>query len=94
MRKITIKDIYNYIDGNVRSMLSELGLCEKHIKEQIAYRLLKCKDTCLVNKKCQHCGCNLPERAFSSLSCNNGEIFPDLMNEKDWIEFKKDNNID
>lgn len=94
MRKITIKDIYNYIDGNGRKILSELGFSEKHIEEQVAYRLLKCKDTCVPNKKCKHCGCPLPNRAFGSTSCNNGEIFPDLMSEKDWNKFKKDNNID
>lgn len=94
MRKITNKDLYNYIEGNGRMILSELGFSEKHIEEQVAYRLLMCKDTCVPNKKCKHCGCPLPNRAFASTSCNKGKIFPDLMSEKDWINFKIEKQIE
>jgi hypothetical protein len=60
--------------------------------EQIAYRKLQCTD-CWEKGKCQHCGCSLPGRWYSTPSCNGGERFPDLMSEENWIKYKQDNNI-
>jgi hypothetical protein len=95
-KKITYKNIYNFFEGNSRMILSKLGIIKialsTHIDDQIAYRLLICKDDCVPAGKCKVCGCGLPGRAFSSLSCNK-ERFPDIMSEEDWINYKKENNI-
>jgi hypothetical protein len=91
--KITLKDISNYIEGNVRLGLDEVGLTQPHLKEQIAYRALMCKEDCATQGKCKHCGCGLPGRWYSTPSCNGGERFPDLMPEDKWLEFKKQNDI-
>jgi len=92
-RKITRSNIYNYLDGNGKMILDKLGLSQPHIKEQVAYRLLVCKDDCVVNGRCKKCTCPLPDRAFSTASCNT-DLFPNLMNEKDWIIFKQANGIE
>lgn len=89
-REITIKNIYNYIDGNGRRALEKAGLIQDHIREQIAYRMIKC-DSCVKEGKCKVCGCSVPGRLYTTESCNHGSIFPDLMSEENWIEFKSKN---
>lgn len=92
-RKITKSNIYNYLEGNGKLILNKLGLSQPHIKEQVAYRLLMCKDTCVPAGRCRICTCPLPNRAFSTDSCNK-ELFPDLMNEQDWLTFKQANGVE
>lgn len=91
-KEITSKNIYNFFEGNSRMILDKLGITATHIEEQIAYRLLVCKDDCVIAGKCKVCTCPLPNRAFSSASCNL-ERFPDLMSEEDWNKYKKTNGI-
>jgi hypothetical protein len=63
-----------------------------HIQEQVAYRHEQCKNDCIPQKGCIHCGCDPIGKHFVQKSCNNGERFPHLMNKEDWIEFKKEND--
>lgn len=90
-QKITKQNIYNFIEGNTR-MFTE-AFQATHIKEQIAYRSLLCKDDCALNGKCIVCGCSYPGRIHTSKTCNE-ERFPDMMAGLEWQEFKKDNNIE
>lgn len=93
-KEITLSNIKNFATGNARMALDQLGLLtDNHIKEQVTYRISLCKDDCLVEGKCKHCGCKVPGRLYSTPSCNNGERFPDLMDEKDWIKYKERNDI-
>jgi hypothetical protein len=64
-----------------------------HIKEQIAYRMLLCKDDCALTGQCVICNCDYPGRIYTTKSCNK-ERFPDLVSNTDWEEFKKTNNIE
>lgn len=89
---ITLSNIKNYIEGNVQMALAEMGLAEKHIVEQVAYRESKCPD-CAADGKCMHCHCSLPGRWFSTSSCNDGDRFPALMSPENWEKFKEDNNL-
>jgi len=91
--KITLNNIKQYIEGNANMLLTELGSKPDYYKQQIAYRALKCSD-CWINRECQQCGCSLPGKWYVDKSCNNGQKFPDIMNEQDWIKFKSDNNIE
>ena len=91
--KITFKNIASFIEGNANMIVSELGAQPQHLQEQFAYRMLKCKDDCMITKECIKCGCSVPGRLFTSESCNNGERFPDLMSRTDWEEYKKENDI-
>ena len=90
-KEITAQNIYNFIEGNIR--LRTKSIQPQHIKEQIAYRLLKCYNDCVKKGECIVCGCNFPDRAYSTKSCNT-DRFPDFMSRIDWEEFKKDKNIE
>lgn len=91
-KKITINNISNFVSGNVRVGMSKLGILDDHTQEQVALRLLTCKDTCVKEGRCRICTCPLPNRAFSTESCNK-DLFPDLMNEEEWIKYKEKNGI-
>ena len=92
--KITIKNIKSYIEGNSKMFLSNVGLQAQHLQEQVAYRSLICKDTCVAKGYCEECGCSLPGKFYVEESCNGGEKFPDLMSRVDWEKFKKENNVE
>jgi hypothetical protein len=89
-KDITISNIYNFIEGNIR--LKTKSLQPEHIKEQIAYRLLKCKDDCAKKRECIICGCDFPDRAYSKESCNT-KRFPNFLSKVDWELYKIDNGI-
>ena len=92
--KITIKNIKSYIEGNSKMFLSNVGLQAQHLQEQVAYRSLICKDTCVAKGYCEKCYCSLPGKFYVEESCNGGEKFPDLMSRVDWENFKKENNVE
>lgn len=91
--KITLKNIKSYIEGNTQMILDGFGLQPLYIQEQIAYRMLQCKNDCMIQKKCKYCGCNVPAKLYVKESCNNGIRFPDLMDEIHWNNFKEKNGI-
>lgn len=90
--KVTIKNIKDYLEGNSNLLLDKLNLQPEWYKEQIAYRMLICRD-CLSKGKCKECGCDVPGKLYVAKSCNKGERFPDLMSEQEWIIFKHKNGI-
>ena len=90
--QITIKNIKSFIEGNSKMFLSKLGFEAEHLKEQVAYRMLKCKDDCVPQGYCKICNCGLPGKHYVEESCNP-ERFPNLMSAKEWENFKKINNI-
>ncbi len=71
----------------------ESGNKPEWYQEQIAYRMLQCKNDCMITKKCKYCGCAVPGKLFVDKSCNKGERFPDIMNEVEWIKYKEENGI-
>mgnify|MGYP003491933294 CR=1 FL=1 len=89
-KEITVQNIYNFIEGNTR--LFTKSIQPQHIKEQIAYRLLKCSNDCAKKGECIVCGCNFPDRSYSSKSCNT-DRFPDFMSKVDWESYKINNKI-
>ena len=89
--KITFQNIVNFIEGNSRLFLNDLQ--PTHIKQQISYRMLLCKDDCAKTGHCIKCGCDYPGRIYTTESCNT-DRFPDFMSRIDWEEFKKDKNIE
>ena len=90
-KEITLSNIYNFIEGNIR--LRTKSIQPSHIKEQIAYRMVKCKDDGAKSGQCIKCGCDYPGRIYTTESCNT-DRFPDFMSRIDWEEFKKDKNIE
>ena len=91
--KITLKNIHSFLEGNYQLILEKINIQPLHIQEQIAYRRLICKDDCAVENYCIYCGCDFKGKTSVQKSCNNGERFPDLMDKKEWDEFKQNNNI-
>jgi len=91
-KKITFKNVISFIKGNGAYYYDKLFGVPKHIKEQVLWRLSHCQD-CLNNKECLYCGCNPVKKAFLKESCNEGKRFPELMNEKEWEQYKIDNYI-
>lgn len=91
--KITLKNLKSYIEGNTQMILDGFGLQPLYIQEQIAYRMLQCKDDCMIKRECKYCGCSVPGKLYVKESCNNGIRFPDLMDELHWNNFKEKNGI-
>jgi len=92
-KKVSLSNIASFIEGNTKMFLKDLGFQPEHIKEQIAYRLMVCKDDCGVYGYCKHCNCPLPDKMYVKKSCNNGELFPDLMSRNEWTKFKDKHGI-
>ena len=94
MAKVTIDNISYFLEGNLKYYKSKVIEVPEHIKEQLAYRLDKCGD-CIEAGGCQGgdppCGCPVIKKHFVKQSCNPDK-FPDLMEAKEWEEFKK--NLD
>jgi hypothetical protein len=90
-KKVTFKNVLSFLEGNSQLVMEEFGLQSQHIKEQIAYRRLICKDDCALTGECIICGCDFKGKTSVKESCNL-ERFPDLMSNREWQEFKK--NID
>lgn len=91
-QQITLSNIKSFLEGNSQRLLEELHLQPLHIKEQIAYRRLICKDDCAIEGECIVCGCDFKGKTSVRESCNP-KRFPDLMSNVEWIKFKQDNNI-
>jgi hypothetical protein len=91
-KKITFKNIYSFIQGNLQMRLDGIGLKPQYYQEQIAYRMLQCQD-CIKAKQCKECGCELPGKFYVNESCNGGERFPNIMSERDWEQYKENNGI-
>lgn len=90
----SIKNINSFIEGNYNYFKHKLGNQPGYIEEQVLWRLKQCQDDCVPKGKCIECGCPTHKKVFVTSSCNNGKRFPDLMGEKEWTKFKKENNID
>lgn len=92
-KDITPKKVLSFIQGNFLYYMDELFGRPDYIKEQILYRLNKCKDDCLIENECIYCGCPPRKKSHVKESCNAGKRFPDLMEEQEWINYKKENDI-
>ena len=90
MNKNPLVNIKNFIEGYSREFYDRLIGLPKYQEEQIEYRTSLCKDDCAKQGSCIKCGCNFPSRLFTITSCNK-DRFPDIMNELEWEEFKKNN---
>lgn len=91
--KITPKNIMNFIEGNIKMLGDKINALSKFQREQVIWRSQICKDDCMIEGKCIYCGCSVPGKLYVAKSCNNGDRFPDMMQERDWEEYKRENNI-
>lgn len=84
---ITPEKVRQFLEGNLKLLGDRFDLLPKHTKEQVVWRSLKCQD-CMKTGVCKYCGCSLPGKLYVTKSCNDGEIFPNLMDSEDWEEYK------
>jgi hypothetical protein len=94
MQKITTKKVLQFLEGNIKMLGDKFNLLKNHEKEQVLWRLELCKNDCVLEGKCKWCGCSVPGKLYVKKSCNEGVRFPDIMDEWEWQEWKKINNIE
>lgn len=94
MSKINKSNILAFIEGNIKLLGDRINLLPEHIKEQVYWRSILCKDDCMIVGSCKYCGCKVPGKLYVKKSCNKGEIFPDLMEKEQWEAYKNENKIE
>lgn len=92
MKKNLLTNIRNFIEGYSRLFYNRLIGLPKYQQEQIEYRTSLCKDDCAKQGKCIVCSCTFPDRLFTITTCNK-DRFPDILNEEEWKQYKKDNGL-
>jgi hypothetical protein len=92
-RKITIKNVLHFIEGNLKMFGDYIDLLPYHEKEQVIYRSWVCRNDCMKQEYCSYCGCSVPGKLYVKESCNEGERFPDMMDEASWEAYKEEKNI-
>jgi hypothetical protein len=95
--KITFENIKAYIQGNIRQRLFYSKrwnwLLSLHMFEQINYRLFVMNKQCYSNGECIECGCSTPGLQMANKACE-GKCYPVMMNETDWLIYKREYNIE
>lgn len=92
-KRITLFNIYQFLEGNIKMLGDKLDLLPQHTREQVIFRAKKCEHDCMKLGYCVNCGCSVPGKLYVKKSCNDGGRFPDLMGSDEWEEYKKENNI-
>ena len=85
--KLDWKHIYAVLQSWVRSIYTK-----KHIKEQIKWRremVQLLSPECWNQGHCIQCGCEIMGKTKADMGCENEPYcFPEMMNKKDWNDFK------
>lgn len=84
--KINLKNIYYYIQGNLRYRLFYSNfafLIRPHIKEQIEYRINSMDQDCYRSGQCKMCGCATTKLQMSNKSCDK-PCYPKMLSMKEW----------
>ena len=86
--KKKIKNIWYYIQGNVRKFLyyNFKILLPRHIIEQIEFRLKLTDKACYNQGFCEICGCNIPGLQMANKSCPK-PCYPKIMDRLTWRLF-------
>ena len=89
---VSLKDVWYYIQGNIRYKLyySEKysKFIRKHIKHQIDVRIKNMNHECYNKGECIKCGCATTALQMASKSCA-GACYPKMMNKKTWLAFRR-----
>lgn len=91
IKELTFKNIFYYIQGNIRYKLyySDLfkWLIRKHIKEQIEYRIKVMNRECYYNGSCIKCGCQTTHLQMCNKACE-GSCYPEMFDKVEWMIVK------
>lgn len=84
--KVTIKNIFYFIQGHIRYELyySKFAwLIRPHIREQIEARINSMNKECYNQGSCIKCGCRTTHLQMCNKACN-GLCYPSMMNRRKW----------
>jgi len=85
-----LKDIYSYIQGNIRYKLyysiNWKWLIRKHIREQIDYRIRRMNQECYSKGQCIICGCQTTHLQMANKPCDGYE-YPPIVSKYKWHEY-------
>ena len=90
LKNIKIKDIYYFLQGNLRYRLfysNFVFLIRPHILEQIELRIKSMDKECYNNGQCKLCGCKTTALQMCNKSCE-GNCYPTMISKKKWKKFK------
>jgi len=85
--------IFRLTESKLKTLGDNFDSLSTHYKEQVFYRSIICED-CFESGFCRECHCGLPRKWYTHFSCNNGHRFPDLMDNDNWTEFKKNKGME
>lgn len=92
--KITPKNIWAYIQGNIRYKLFYskydffYNLIPDHIKDQITSRILSMDKSCYSRGRCTMCGCQTTHLQMADKACDK-PCYPAMLNKKKWERILK-----
>lgn len=93
-QKKTFSNIFAYFQGYYRYNLYYSNhfkwLIRKHILEQIIWRISVMDIDCYSKGSCKMCGCDTTALQMANKQCSK-PCYPDMMNKKKWLKFKKNN---
>lgn len=91
LKDITIKNVWAYIQGNIRYKLYYSkyewvrNLLPKHIREQIGYRINSMDKQCFINGNCKLCGCQTTHLQCANKACDR-PCYPYMLGKEVWKE--------
>lgn len=84
--KINLKNIYYYLQGNLRYKLYYSRfkfLIMKHIQQQISIRIKSMNEVCYNTGQCKECGCQTTQLQMCNKACK-GKCYPKMLSKKSW----------
>jgi hypothetical protein len=88
-KKITLKNIIAYIQGNIRYQLyySKFNwLISANVREQIKFRINTMEKKCYDQGSCIMCGCTTTALQMANKSCDK-PCYPPIMKWNKWLKF-------
>lgn len=89
LKRLTRSNIKGFTQGHLREY--EADSLEVHIKEQVLWRIVIMRQTCLEKGECP-CECEVPGKQFEDRACEEGCYLP-LLSKEDWENYKTISNI-
>lgn len=84
---MTISDLKNYVQGNIRYFLFYnpygVGLIRDHILEQILSRVISMDEQCYNEGQCKMCGCKTTALQMCDKACDK-PCYPSMLSKEDW----------
>ena len=92
LEQITLKNIYAYIQGNIRYKLyynrNLSWLIPLYIKEQIDCRIKSMDRECYFKGMCKLCGCQTTALQMANKACDK-PCYPAMLSKQSWEDIKK-----